>query len=410
MSFLDQKLIFEWNNSVKHKKPVEIQDETLRDGLQASYVRHPATEEKIQLLDLMEKIGIHGADIGYPATGKRNFNDVVKIGKHKLKNGLKINLSCAARTVISDIEPIIRASEKIGYALESDIFIASSQLRKIVEQWNLGKMRKLVKNSVEFAVKNNLPVMFVTEDTTRAKPKFIADLYKVALESGANRICITDTVGYATPESVRFLLNHVFTEVVPNYKNVKVDWHGHNDRGLETANALVAAELGVDRIHGTALGVGERSGNMSMHKLLVNLDIEGYTSNLDLKLLSKYSKYASKILKVSIPINEPIIGGDSFTTASGVHASATMKALKMNLILAGVIYTGVDPLKIGREVDVRVGPFSGKSNVEWVLSKLKIKKTEALIKKILSYVKKENRILSNSEVKSLLKEIQVKRA
>src|SRR4029077_12029083 len=171
--------------------------------------------------------------------------------------------NCAARTVIADIEPIVRISQEIGIPIGAATFIGSSPIRQYAEDWTVDRILKSTAEAVSFAVKQGLPVMYVTEDTTRARPETLKQLYGTAIDCGATRICLADTVGHATPEGVKALIDFVKKQIVKK-QDVKVDWHGHRDRGMGLANCLAAIEAGADRIHGTALGVGERVGNAEM--------------------------------------------------------------------------------------------------------------------------------------------------
>lgn len=392
--------IYDWAGEVNYP-PIELQDETLRDGLQASYVVHPTIEQKIYLLHLMEKIGLEGADIGYPGSGERHLRDVIDLAKYKLSNGYKLKLSCAGRTTKEDVLPIVKASEAAGEPIEADLFIGSSEIRKVVQEWDLDDMKRQVWDSVTLAVQNGLPVMFVTEDTTRAHPQTLLQLYRTGIEAGADRICLSDTVGNATPVHTRNLIAFVRDQIIRD-KKIKLDWHGHRDTGLDIANGLAAARCRVNRIHGTALGVGERAGNASMHLLVANFNRLGISS-YNAQYLEEYSEFASRVLQVSVPVNEPIIGREAFNTASGVHAAAIFKARQKGLPdLANTVYSPFNPRIVGRDVDIRIGPMSGKANVELVLEKLGLISNEELVEKVLQYAKNSGHILSDREVRRLV--------
>lgn len=403
--------IHDWQGEISYP-PVKLQDETLRDGLQAPNVSHPTLEQKQTLLHLMDELGIDGADIGFPGSGERHISDVVGLAKYKQQNNLGINLSCAGRTIEADVLPIIYASELAGEPFEVDLFIGSSEIRKLAQNWNLDDMKKKVEQSITLAVKEGLPVMFVTEDSTRASRETIIALHEVAINAGAKRICIADTVGFATDINTTNLIRFYKQEIVKD-RDIKLDWHGHRDRYFAESNALIAAREGVDRVHGTALGVGERCGNTIMEALLVNFKIEGIKDN-DISRLMEYSNFASQILKRPIPENAPIIGVEAFNTASGVHADAILKSyLQGRPDLAGLVYAPFNPGIIGRSVDVRVGPMSGRSNIILALKRLDIEQNDDLIESLYEIAKRSNQILSDRELRShatrLRKELQVKR-
>src|SRR5438552_15487264 len=170
-------------------------------------------------------------------------------------NQMNIRPNCAARTVIADIQPIVDISQEIGIAIEACTFIGSSPIRQYAEEWTIDKMLRATEDAVRFATEHNLPVMYVTEDTTRAHPDTIRKLYKTAIECGARRICVCDTVGHSTPSGVTALITFVKQVVAETREKVKIDWHGHQDRGLGVINSIAAYEAGVNRVHGAALGV-----------------------------------------------------------------------------------------------------------------------------------------------------------
>jgi 2-isopropylmalate synthase len=262
-------LIFDWNAAGAafdwSTARVDLNDETLRDGLQSPSVRDPSAEQKVRLLHLMADLGIAAADIGLPGAGPRVREQVLRLATEIRDARLAISPNCAARTVVGDIEPIVEVSQKVGSPIEAATFIGSSPIRQFAEDWTLDKMLAASEAAVTFAVSHGLPVMFVTEDTTRARPETIHALYSNAIRWGARRICVADTVGHAVPQGVRRLMHFVRDEIIgPSGEDVKLDWHGHRDRGMGVINCLAAIEAGADRVHATALGVGERAGNAEM--------------------------------------------------------------------------------------------------------------------------------------------------
>ncbi len=406
------KYIYNWNlkknffsanlNKMIGSKDIEINDETLRDGLQATYIRHPNIEEKQKLILLMESLGIESANIGFPAASSHHFSEVVAIAKYVKDNNLKINLGCAARTFQSDIEAIVKASQESGIKLNAGLFIGSSKMRFFVEKWDLHELGQTITKSVKFAIDNNLDVMFVTEDTTRAHPETVEYLYEAAIESGATRICVSDTVGYSTPWATYNLISFIRSKILHQYPHVKMDWHGHNDRGLALANSLIAVFAGADRIQGTALGIGERAGNTAIEELLVNLHLEGlYDNSID--QLNEYINYASNILNYKVPVNKAIAGQHIFSTSTGVHAAAMKKAQERGSHdLAGLIYSAFNPGIIQRDTDILVGPMSGKANVELALKKKNINYDQELVNTLLQKVKQIGRVVTADELELLI--------
>lgn len=399
---MNDSLIYDWNRDGRAVKAdyraVELDDETLRDGLQGPSVRNPPLEVKKRLLHLMDQLGIDSADIGLPGASDRARAEIVALAKETTKlRTLKPNM--ALRTHPSDVAAAIRAANEAGVAIEACAFIGSSPIRRFAEDWSLDTMLRNVEESVAALVKAGLSVMFVTEDTTRADAETLAKLYETAIAAGAARICASDTVGHATPEGVRNLLTFLRTEVIKGRK-VTLDYHGHNDRGLGTINALAATAI-ADRVHGCALGIGERVGNTSMDQLLVNLRLWGLIDR-DLSPLVEYVTLVSEHCGVPIPANYPALGADAFRTGTGVHAAAVIKALrKGDRALADSVYSGVPASVVGREQRIEVGPMSGESNVVYWLESHGYEPTKERVARVFDRAKQSDRLLTQEELDGL---------
>ncbi len=394
-------LIYDWNTEgLKPQYPsqVLISDETLRDGLQSPSITHPSIQDKVSLLYMMRDLEIDIADLGLCGAGERFKKDVTVLAREIADQNMPIQPQSAARTLESDITPIIDASQDAGIAIEAAVFLGSSPLRQYAEGWDLGTLLKLTREAVTLAVDNGLPVMFVTEDTTRAKPDHLRQVYSEAMRAGAGRICVADTVGHATPEGVRSLIRFIAgvrNEVNPE---VGIDWHGHRDRGMGLANTFAAIEAGADRVHACALGIGERSGNTPMEVLLVNLNLLGI-ANRDLSRLPEYCKVVSEACGAPIPFNYPIVGADSFRTSTGVHAAAIVKAMsKGDDWLVERVYCGVPADLVGRQSDIEIGPMSGEANVRYWLESRGIEVNPVYCEKILGAAKSANTLLEEGMV------------
>ena len=396
-----RNLIHDWNDDrfPAGATKVEFDDETLRDGLQSPSVTTPSIDERKRMLHLIHDLGIQSANLGLPGAGPKQAAEIEELAKEIRSNDLAILPNVACRTLVVDIEPAVEISQKLGMELEVAAFIGSSEIRSFVEKWDLDMILRVSVEAIRFARKHDLPVMYVTEDTTRAKPETVKALYSAAIEEGAGRICLCDTCGHATPSGVRRLVRFVREEVVDKVgPHVKVDWHGHNDRGFGLANAIAALEAGVDRIHGTILGIGERCGNTSLDQLLVNLKLMGVIDQ-DLKRLTEYCEIVSRTTETPIPRNYPVFGSDAFETATGVHAAAVIKALKRgDEWLANQVYSGVPADDFGREQSITVGNMSGKSNVIFYLEKRGIEPEESLVDRVLARAKESKRVLTEEEI------------
>ena len=397
------ELIHDWNeNPGNLRGPVQLNDESLRDGLQSPSVRDPSIAEKIEILHLMEALGIDSLDLGLPGAGARAVEAVTALAHEIVDSKLKIRANCAARTHENDIRPIAEIVQKTGLPIEAATFIGSSPIRRFTENWTDDFLLTTTEKAVKYAVSLGLDSMYVTEDTTRCDPETVKRLYATAISCGSRAIVICDTAGHATPEGVFALVKFVVDEVVkPSGERIRVDWHGHNDRGLAVANSIAALAAGAHCVHGCAVGIGERVGNTQMDQMLVNLKLMGIApwDRQDLTKLKQYCQAVSRATGVTIPANYPVVGEDAFRTATGVHAAAVIKAFKKNDVeLANTVYSGVPSHEFGLEQVIDVGPMSGKSNVLFWLERRGIAAADDVVERIYSLAKASDHTLSEGEI------------
>lgn len=399
-------LIYDWNSvpgaEFKPPRRVLLNDETLRDGLQSPSVKDPPIEEKLKILHLMEDLGINSLDIGLPGAGPRAVADVERLAREIADCRMKIKPNCAARTHENDIRPIAEISQRVGIPIAVAAFIGSSPIRRYTENWTDDFLITTTEKAVNYSRSLGLDVMYVTEDTSRCDPETVKRLYSTAINCGATAICVCDTVGHATPSGVQALIRFILDEVVrPSGAKVRVDWHGHSDRGLAVANSLAALAAGADCVHGTALGIGERVGNTQMDQMLVNLKLMGISpwAEQDLTQLKEYCQAVSQATGVPIPRNYPVLGDDAFRTATGVHAAAVIKAFKKgDMELANTVYSGVPSHYFGLEQIIDIGPMSGKSNVIFWLESRQIPASDELVERIFQRAKSSDRCLTEEEI------------
>jgi 2-isopropylmalate synthase len=399
-------LIHDWNHDTTPPRSiVMLDDETLRDGLQSPSVRNPSIAAKIDILHRMDALGIDTADIGLPGAGPKVADDVEALARAIAESHLKIRANCAARTMIADIEPIVEISQRTGVPIEVGAFIGSSPIRQYAEGWTIDYLLQRTDEAIGFAVKEGLSVMYVTEDTTRADPESIRRLYTAAIRAGASRVCVADTVGHATPAGARAVVTFVKALLDEMGGGIGIDWHGHRDRGLGVACALAALEAGATRLHGTALGIGERCGNTPIDLLLVNLAMMGYIDR-DLTTLGAYCEAVSRACDVPIPPNYPVVGADAFRTATGVHASAVVKAFrKGDRVLMDAVYAAVPASLVGRQQEIEVGPMSGKSNVVFWLESRGLTASEDVVERIFAAGKASDRTLTQQQIERIMREV-----
>ena len=397
----EAQLIYDWNTVVtpeRPSRPVSIHDETLRDGIQGPSVRDPDIEHKLRFLHLADQLGVGSIDLGLPGAGPRAVADVERLAIEVRDRRLRIKPLCAARTLEVDIRPVVEISQRVGIPIEVATFIGSSPIRQYAEGWTIDQMVDNTRKAVRFARQHELPVMYVTEDTTRAQPETLRRLFTTAIEEGAQRVAVCDTVGHSTPDGARAVVSYVRRMLDEIDPKVGLDWHGHSDRGFGLINALVAAVAGADRIHGCALGLGERVGNTHLDLLLVNFRLLGWIDT-DLSKLREMGEVIAEGTGMAIPANYPVLGKDAFRTATGVHAAAVIKAKrKGDDWLANRVYSGVPAELFGCEQVIEIGPMSGESNVVYWLEQRGIEPRPQLVRTIIDAAKQRDGLLSEAEI------------
>jgi 2-isopropylmalate synthase len=396
------ELINDWNGlPPKDARIPLLNDETLRDGLQSPSVRDPDISAKRDLTHRLARMGVDAVNLGMPGAGPKALAAVralvVEIRDHRLP----IAPNVAVRTLEADLIQVAEIQQRSGMPLEAGAFLGSSPIRMDVEGWDLAFLVATARSAIAFCRRHEVPVMMVTEDTTRARPEVLKAIYGAALDEGAQSICLSDTCGHATPDGVRRLLRFVKEEIVKD-RIVRIDWHGHNDRGLGVANAIAAFEAGADRLHGSILGIGERCGNVAMDQLMINLHLMGFPKG-DLSDLPALANRVAELCDVEIPANYPVLGRDAFRTGTGVHAAAIVKALhRGDVELADAVYSGVPAALVGRRQEIEIGPLAGHSNVIYWLEMNGYDANPGRVDRILQVAKNSPRILSETEIRSVL--------
>jgi 2-isopropylmalate synthase len=398
-----RRLIHDWNQ--ERPLTVALNDETLRDGLQSPSVTDPPPEAKIRLLHLMADLGISAATIGYPAAGRRMLEQTRLLAGEIACSRLPLSANASGRTTETDVAPIARVAQETGIAIEAAIFIGASRIRRETQGWTLDDMLRLVERAVGLAVREGLPVMFVLEDASRTDPETLVALYTLAIRLGARRLCLADTTGHATPAGadrlVRFVRERI---IVPSGEKVGLDWHGHRDRGLAIANCLAAVSAGADRVHGTALGCGERAGNAEIELLLANLYLAGARLG-DLTKLPEYCRLASQAMGLRIPANHPVVGLDAFRTASGIHAAAILRARERgDTELADLVYSSLPASAFGLHQAFALSAMSGHAGVRhWLTQHGYDSRDETLVETLLRAAKDSPRALSEQEAERVVR-------
>jgi 2-isopropylmalate synthase len=398
-------LVYDWNQGATATwaaRRVELLDETLRDGLQSPSAQNPKLEHKLEGLRRMAALGVSAVNLGLPSASRSAQSDALHMLKLIRDERLELLPVCAGRTLASDVTPILELAQQAGVAIEVSVFVGASPIRWRAEGWDLEKVSTLTRDAVSLAARAGLPVTFVTEDTTRTPPETLRRLFELALEHGATRLCLCDTVGAASSEGVKGLVGFTRELVAKAGRPIGLDWHGHDDRGLGLANALSAIEAGVERVHATALGIGERVGNTPLELLVANLALLAGREP-DAARLRAYAEHFASALGLPIPENHPLVGANAFRTATGVHAAAIVKALGQGQALADRVYSLVPVSRFASGHDIRIGYMSGASNVVHWLKRHSIEPSDALVSRILERAKAANRVLRDDEVLAVVR-------
>jgi len=401
----EAELIHDWNATGAPSRPahpVQVSDETLRDGVQSASVKEPSTEARREVLSLMDRLGVGAASLGMPCTGERGFQHSLALARHVREARLKLEPYCAGRTVVEDLAPIAEVAQRSGVPLVVHTFVGASAIREWTEGWDEGFLRRATRRAIQFARKQGLDVAFVTEDTTRSSPERLEGLFRTAVDAGATRLVLCDTVGHASPDGARALVRWT-RRLLDGWglSDVRLEWHGHNDRGLALPCALAALEAGCHRAHGCGLGVGERAGNAPLDLLLLNLSLLGW-AEVDLGALLPYVRGVSAALGVPIPRNYPLAGEDAFRTSTGVHAAAILKArARGDTWLEDRVYSAVPAAALGLRQTIEVGPMSGRANVRAWLEAEGVPVTEALCRAVLRAARASPGRLSDEELRAL---------
>ncbi|MEM9541300.1 MAG: 2-isopropylmalate synthase [Cyanobacteria bacterium P01_E01_bin.42] len=400
-------MFYDWNrfnqSGGKTNSKILIHDESLRDGLQSPSVVDPSVEDKFRILHLLDKVGVQRAVLGFPASSDRAYQHSLCLLEGIKRERLGICPALSARTVVGDIEPILEISDRVGIPCHVMTFIGSSNIRAVVEKWDRDWLVERTREAVSFAVRAGHSVTFITEDTTRSHPEVLLDLFKAALDSGAGAIALCDTVGYATPDGVCNLIGFTRQAIAQQGVEAKIEWHGHNDRGLALANAIAAINAGADCIHATVLGIGERTGNTPLDQLLIHLKLQN-SWDRDLTDLEELCQNVSDALRIPIPCNYPGLGRDAFRTTTGVHAAAILKALahpRGGQELADLIYSSVPASMLGRQQEVGVNHMSGKANVYYWFQRQGLSPKAETVEAILQFAKSQKAVIPTEVLRNI---------
>lgn len=394
------EVLFTWNDKpLGSGTPTEIEDDTLRDGLQGSFIRKPTIEEKAELIQLSAGIGARHVVLAFPASSPAEYSDSQRLLSVIKDHSLPMMPWFLGRAVQADMEPILRLRDSSGGNVGAAFFIGTSPIRRYVEKWDLGQITERIASTMEYLQQAGLPFSFSVEDASRTPPGEVEKMVELAVRYSAYSIAVCDTVGESTPGSVRVLVRFVKEIIRKHDSDLKILWHGHNDRGLALANSIAAIEAGADIIGGAFLGIGERAGNTALEQVIMYLH-QVKAGTFDLKGLIPYARKLAAATEFPIPVNAPIVGPQAFATCTGTHAAAVLKAAEIGTDFEDYVFSSIPASELGAMQDIGVGPTSGMGNARYVLERGNMPSSAELAAELLAYAKRQQRLLQHDEVRA----------
>ncbi|MEM4678120.1 MAG: 2-isopropylmalate synthase [Acidilobaceae archaeon] len=348
---------------------VRILDTTLRDGEQMPGISL-TPQQKLEIALALEDAGVDAIEAGYPAVSEGEFKAVREIAR----NVYKSEVIALARATKSDIDKAIEAEVPSVH-----LFIATSEIHmKYKLKMSPEEVLEKAVWAVDYAKSHGLTVEFSAEDSTRSDPRFLVKVFQAVVDTGASRIDIADTVGVATPSSMKKLVEYVSTEVKGSYI---ISVHCHDDFGMSVANSISAVEAGARQVHVTVLGVGERAGNAALEEVVTSLEfLLGFKTKVRLNAIPKLAELVSKHYKLVIPPNKAIVGANAFAHESGIHVHG--------VLVNPLTYEPLDPSLLGLQRKIVVGKHSGRHAIEHVLKNLGIEPKKEVVDAVLLEVKR----------------------
>ncbi len=393
------QLLYSWNPPAKSGlENVEIEDDTLRDGLQGAFVRKPTVDEKIELFTLSSAIGCQHAVVGFPASSPQEMADSRRIVQAIQERGLKQQPWMLSRALVSDLEPIIALQRESDIPIGAAFFMGTSPLRRVVEKWDWDQVLRNVETAVAYCVENGVPFSLSIEDASRTPPEELRQLIQIGAKANGFSISICDTVGESTPDGAAQLVRFTREEIAKENADTRVLWHGHNDRGMAVANSAAAAEAGARIIGGSFLGIGERTGNAALEQVILYLYQNGATQ-WRIDHLVNYCEKLSEYTNTPISNEMPLIGSQAFATCTGTHSAAVLKARAISVDYEDYIFSAVPASKLGLPQNIMIGPTSGLANARHVLQRLELPSDDQAASALLEHAKGKNSWVQHNEIK-----------
>lgn len=370
---------------------IRIEDD-VREALQNVRVRRPTLDQRRRMLDVSARVGVDVTFLGFPAASSIEDRECAALVSHLVAHGLPQVPVLMARAVLSDVRAVLEIQQRTSTPVIADLYLSTSPIRAVVEDWFLPDMLHRLKDMARLARTEELGFRIAFEDSTRTPPEVLRNCVAAALDVGAECIVLNDTAGDCTPAGAAHHTRFVADLIAESGADVKLAWHGHNDKGLALANSLAAVDAGVDLVSSTFTGLGERTGNLALEQLVLLLADAGET-RFDLDSLVPMCELMADCTGVPVPSHLPVVGADAFSTSTGTHATAVLKARTLGRDFEDSIYSSVRASALGRTQEFLLGPNSSRPAVLAVLEASALPHTDDDIDLVLAHCKNHSRTL-----------------
>ena len=390
------QLLYSWSRVDRQRLSGIRLEEDIRDALQCVRTTAPSIEQRRKLLELSDQVGVQYAFLGFPATSSQEAELCLDLALHAARQSLTIEPVFMARAVSTDVEAIVELQVAAARTVTADIFIGISSLRLAVEGWTLSDALGKLARACTVAASHGVQFRVSLEDSSRAKPEHVACAVRAASDLGATGIILCDTTGDCLPDGAARHTAFTVDELAKTGAKVDIGWHGHNDKGLGLANALAAACAGADIISGTFLGIGERTGNIPLEQMIILL-AEAGNERHNLLVLTQLCQTLAASVAVDIPAGAPIVGADAFSTSTGTHAAAILKAKSFGIEYEDLIYSAVQATSLGRSQQLLIGANSGRKAINAALLECGLAPNEAQVEALLRHCKQRRTCLQGRD-------------
>ncbi|MEM4446403.1 MAG: homocitrate synthase [Candidatus Jordarchaeales archaeon] len=369
-------------------KKVILLDSTLREGEQTPGVSF-TIEEKLEIAKMLDEVGVGMIEAGSPMV-----SEGVKEAVRRIANeSLRAEVIAHVRAVKEDIDLAINCGvDRVA------IFMGTSPIHRIAKfKMSEEEIIRKVVDAIEYAKDHGVKVRFTPEDATRTEREYLVKICSAAVDAGADRISVADTVGIMTPEGMYELVSFLSSKL----KGAGLDVHCHNDLGLAVANSLAGVKAGANVVHVTVNGLGERAGIASLAEVAVALKVlMGIDPGIKYHLLTELSSMVERYSGVYLSPHTPIVGVNAFSHKAGVHVAAVLADPRT--------YEAFDPSILGRSRKIVVDRYAGKHAVKAKLDELGVEVNDEQLEKITKKIKElsdKKKRIENSDILSIAEEV-----